>query len=478
MKFYSLKNRFHIYTLTITAISWILILAVVMFGMRNLLLSLTEDALESRSELLASALPLSYFEEGNPALEKWLETIRQSPPEFVDTGLDSDSSYQVWYKGKVIASSYISPIMPVPTKEGISLFTDKEQDDVIVWQTYAKKIKGVDAWAVATEDMEFAFDGSLTFIVLAFFFIGENFPLIYLVLPLSFISLFWGINRSLKPLVKISDQFSERAKSNLLPFSVKAVPSEIWPIVESFNYNLEIIHRNQSELELSLESEKRFTANAAHELLTPLAAIKTEAQLRERQTTDPEQKEGLIAISLRVDRATHTVEQLVTLARLDPNTLHEKTKEVDLHKIIQNVSADLGDKIKDKSIDFDINALNINQIHGLPSALTFLCRNLVDNAVRYCQKKGIVRITISQSHTNLTLSVKNTGRPLPDYMKDYIFERFVRGAGEQETGSGLGMSIVKRVADIHKAEIILSDPEDLVGLQVDVIFPIKEKSQE
>ncbi|MEH6632043.1 MAG: ATP-binding protein [Halopseudomonas aestusnigri] len=476
MKFFSLKNKFYIFTLTITFVSWVLILAVVMFGLRNLILSLTEDFLETRSELLASSLPLSYFEEGDPALERWLETIRQTPPDFLDTGIDSDSSYQIWYKSKVIASSYNSPVMPVPTKEGISFFFDEEQDDLIVWQTYARKIKGVDAWAVATEDMEFAFDGAISFVVVAFFFIGENFPLIYLVLPFSFIALFWGINRSLKPLTKISDQFAERSKNDLLPYSAKAIPNEIRPIIDAFNYKQDVIQRNESELDASLESEKRFTANAAHELLTPLAAIKTEAQLRERQTTDLEQKEGLRAISLRVDRATHTVEQLVTLARLDPKTLQEKSKEIDLLKIVQNVSADLGNKIKDKAIDFDVTASNTNRINGLPSALTFLCRNLVDNAVRYCSEDGIIRIAITQDENDLILSIKNTGRPLPDYMKDYIFERFVRGAGEQETGSGLGMSIVKRVADIHKAEIVLSDPEDMVGVQVDVIFPLKESA--
>ncbi|WP_419904228.1 ATP-binding protein [Kiloniella sp.] len=296
-----------------------------------------------------------------------------------------------------------------------------------------------------------------------------------MVIPLSFLALLWGINKSLEPLTKVSNQFAERPKNDLLPYSAKAISNEIRPLIDAFNYKLEVIQRNQDELDASLESEKRFTANAAHELLTPLAAIKTEAQLRERQTSDSEQKEGLRAISQRVDRATHTVEQLVTLARLDPKTLQEKAKEIDLLKIVQNVSADLGNKIKEKSIDFDISALNTNRINGLPSALTFLCRNLVDNAVRYCSVDGIVRITISQDDDKFILSIKNTGRPLPDYMKDYIFERFVRGAGEQETGSGLGMSIVKRVADIHKAEIVLSDPEDIVGVQVDVIFALEEK---
>ncbi|WP_419904230.1 hypothetical protein [Kiloniella sp.] len=153
-----------------------------MFGLRNLILSLTEDFLEVRSELLASSLPLNYLKEDNPALEKWLESVRQNPPNFLDTGIDSDSSYQVWYKDELIASSYISPVMPAPTKEGISFFFDEEQDDEIVWQTYAKKIEGVDAWVVATEDMEFAFEGTISFVVVAFFFIGENFPLIYLAL--------------------------------------------------------------------------------------------------------------------------------------------------------------------------------------------------------------------------------------------------------------------------------------------------------
>ncbi len=474
MKFFSLKGRFFIYTLSITFVSWVLILAVVMFGLKNLIVSLTEDSLEIRSQLLASSLPLSYFEEGDPALTAWLKEITQNPPDFLDTGIDSDSSYQIWYKGKLIIGSYISPVMPVPTEEGSNIFYDEEQDDTIVWLTHATPIEGTDAWAVATEDMEFVFEGTITFILVAFLFIGESFPLIYLVLPISFITLLWGINRSLAPLIKVSDQIAEKSKDDLSPYIKKSIPNEIRPVIDAFNHKLEIIQRNQNELDASLESEKRFTANAAHELLTPLAAIKSEAQLRERQTTDPVQKEGLVAISKRVDRATHTVEQLVTLARLDPKTLQEKATEVDLLKIIQNVSADLGNKIKDKSIDFDIVALNTNQVQGLPSALTFLCRNLVDNAVRYCSEEGIVRITITEDDRNLILSIKNTGRPLPDYLRDYIFERFVRGPGEQETGSGLGMSIVKRVADIHKSEIVLSDPDDMVGVQVDVIFPITD----
>jgi signal transduction histidine kinase len=472
MTFFSVKARLYLYTFSITSLTWALVFATVIFGLKGLVISLTEDALEIRSEILASALPLSYFDEGDPALTNWLEQIAQTPPDFVDTGIDSDSSYQIWYNGEVIIKSYISPTMPEPTKEGASSFFDQIQDDDIIWLTHATKIEGKNAWAVATEDMELAFEGIIPFSLVIFIFIGENFPYVFVILPLSFIGLFLGIKKAISPIIEISEKLETREDKDTSIIKLKRNPIEIRALIDKINVCNEVIRRHETELNVSLESEKKFTANAAHELLTPLAAIKSEAQLRERQTNDPVQKEGLAAISLRVDRATHTVEQLVTLARLDPKTAQEKLKDVNLCNIIQNVSAELGNKINEKNIDFRISLSDQCNLKGLASAISVLCRNLVDNAVRYCSENGVVSIEVFSNASNLTLRIKNTGRPIPDYMRDYIFDRFVRGAGEEETGSGLGMSIVKRVAEIHRAEVLLSDPEDMTGVQVDVIFPI------
>ncbi|WP_085904903.1 sensor histidine kinase [Kiloniella majae] len=472
MTFFSVKTRLYFYTLSITSLTWALVFATVIFGLKGLVISLTEDALEIRSEILASALPLSYFDDNDPALTRWLEQVAQKPPGFVDAGIDSDSSYQIWYNGEVIIKSYISPTMPEPTNEGAGSFFDHVQDDDIVWLTHATKIEGKDAWAVATEDMELAFEGIIPFSLVIFIFIGENFPYVFVILPLSFFGLFFGIKKGIAPIIEISDTIETRADKDITLIKLKKNPLEIRSLIDEINLCYEIIRRNETELNTSLESEKKFTANAAHELLTPLAAIKSEAQLRERQTSDPVQKEGLAAISIRVDRATHTVEQLVTLARLDPKTAQEKLKDVNLCRIIQNVSAELGNKINEKDIDFRVSLSDPCNLKGLASAMSVLCRNLIDNAVRYCSENGVVSIEVFSDTSNLTLRIKNTGRPIPEYMRDYIFDRFVRGAGEEETGSGLGMSIVKRVAEIHRAEVLLSDPEDMTGVQVDVVFPI------
>ncbi|WP_120496661.1 HAMP domain-containing sensor histidine kinase [Kiloniella sp. EL199] len=472
MKLFSVKGRLYFFTFSITSLTWALVFATVIFGLKGLIISLTEDALEIRSEILASALPLSYFHESDPALTKWLEQVAQTPPNFVDAGFDSDSSYQIWYNGKVIIKSYISPMMPEPTQEGASSFFDQEQDDDIVWLTYATKIKGKNAWAVATEDMELAFEGIFPFTLVIFIFISENFPYIFVILPLSFIGLFFGIKKSIAPIIETSDKIEVKEDRDNSTIKFDKNPIEIKPLIDRINLCYEIIRQNENELNTSLESEKKFTANAAHELLTPLAAIKSEAQLRERQTNDPVQKEGLAAISLRVDRATHTVEQLVTLARLDPKTAQEKLKDVNLCHVIQNISAELGNKISEKDIDFRVSLPEQCNLRGLSSAIGVLCRNLIDNAVRYCSENGVISIEVFSDTSKLTLRIKNTGRPIPDYMRDYIFDRFVRGAGEEETGSGLGMSIVKRVAEIHRAEVLLSDPEDITGVQVDVVFPV------
>ncbi|WP_299380852.1 sensor histidine kinase [uncultured Kiloniella sp.] len=136
------------------------------------------------------------------------------------------------------------------------------------------------------------------------------------------------------------------------------------------------------------------------------------------------------------------------------------------------MSAELGNKISKKEIDFRVSLPDQCHLKGLASAIGVLCRNLIDNAVRYCPENGVVSIEVFSNDLQHTLRIKNTGRPIPEYMRDYIFDRFVRGAGEEETGSGLGMSIVKRVAEIHSAEVLLSDPEDMTGVQVEVTFPI------
>ena len=285
-------------------------------------------------------------------------------------------------------------------------------------------------------------------------------------LPLLGILIWLAVGEGLAPLRRIGEEVASRAPDNLAPLEAGAVPTEIAPLVASLNT---LLHR----LDDALDNERRFTADAAHELRTPLAALKTHAQLALRAADESGRKAALESVLVGADRATHLVEQLLTLARLDPDSGAAALAPCPLAPLARQVLADLGPAALAKNLDLELSGEGSVAGHG--PMLAILLRNLVDNAVRYTPPGGAVRVHITENTDGVALAVSDSGPGIPAEERQRVFDRFYRVLGNEAPGSGLGLSIAKRIADLHRAELVLGDSEGGHGLTVTLRFPRLKK---
>lgn len=280
-----------------------------------------------------------------------------------------------------------------------------------------------------------------------------------MVAPLIWIS----IERGLKPVNWVSDEVRQRAVENLTPIVITDVPDEVRPLIDSINTLL-------ARLEYSFESEKRFTADAAHELRTPLAALKTQAQVALRANESQQKRKALEQVISGVDRATHLVQQLLTLARLDPQFAQVGNAKFDLYPVVVRVLTDLAPEALAKKIELTCDEGSGALVKGDAVMVGILTSNLVRNAIRYTPENGKVEVHLKEDGDSVWLHVIDNGPGIDPEERSHVFERFYRTLGNRVSGSGLGLSIVKRIADLHHAEVSLDTGENGQGLWVRVRF--------
>lgn len=285
----------------------------------------------------------------------------------------------------------------------------------------------------------------------------------FIALPVLVILIWFGVGAGLRPLQLLKREIKQRTANHLEPVAMAGVPEEVTPLVKALN---DLFAR----LEEAFEGERRFTADAAHELRTPLAALKIQAQVAMR-STDVEVRHAALENVLRgVDRATRIVEQLLTLARVDPESTAAGYKQVDLASLVAPVIRDLAQQAHAKQIEISLEEGNICKVFGDEVQLSLLLRNLLDNAIRYTPVGG--RVTVSVLNVDgIRLEVRDTGPGIPAAERAHVLQRFYRITGSGEEGSGLGLSIVSRIAELHGASLELKDNEAGQGLLVRVIWP-------
>ncbi|HVV69728.1 MAG TPA: ATP-binding protein [Gammaproteobacteria bacterium] len=273
------------------------------------------------------------------------------------------------------------------------------------------------------------------------------------------------ISRGLSSLRKISEEVQLRAPDHLEPIDATQVPVEIKTIVEEWN-------KLFSRLQEAFAREKRFAADAAHELKTPLAALKAHTQVALNATSDAEREAALRKILTGVDRSAHVVQQLLTLSRMGHGLALEHTGTVNIVKQSQEVIAELAHEVlaKDSEIEL-ISPEKEPLVQGHSTAIAILIRNLVDNAIRYTPAGSLVQVIIEESADKVLLKVIDNGPGIPEHLHQQVFERFFRMIGNKSPGSGLGLGIVQQIAEVHHAVISLSTAPSGQGLQVTVAFP-------
>lgn len=283
-------------------------------------------------------------------------------------------------------------------------------------------------------------------------------------LPLLAVLLWIAVARGLSPLVKLTDEIAQREPDNLARLNVETAPNEVVPLIERLN-------KLFGRMAASLQKERRFTADAAHELRTPVAGIKAQAQVARAVTSEEERNHALDNAILGCDRAAHLIEQLLTLARLD-NLGDDVTEPCPLRAISAEVIASIAPAALNKDVHLELQEGDEVTVRGNSVLLRILLRNLIDNAVRHTLPGTSVWIRAMNEQGQVSLSVNDNGAGISEADLARVSERFYRPVGTNASGSGLGLSIVKRIAEIHHAALNISTHHTGKGLCVAVIFNV------
>lgn len=282
-------------------------------------------------------------------------------------------------------------------------------------------------------------------------------------LPVLAVVLWLAIHTGLRPMRRVTEEIARRHPEHLEPVDVTGAPAEIRPLITQLNQLLGRVAR-------SLDSTRRFTADAAHELRTPLAAIRAQAQVALASERQEERRHALQQALRGCDLATHLIEQLLTLARLDASVTAAR-ETLDVRALASEAVADIAPAALAKEIDIALEDGESVRAPLQAGLIRVLLRNLLDNAVRYSPAGSEVSVAVHRADDKVCIEVSDNGPGIPEELRKRVFDRFYRVTGNEAQGSGLGLSIVRCIVDIHDGEITLSPREQGRGLQVSVYLP-------
>jgi two-component system sensor histidine kinase TctE len=277
----------------------------------------------------------------------------------------------------------------------------------------------------------------------------------------------FALRHGLAPLMRFSNAVAERRPDEFRPFSPEAVQTELRPLVAALNGYME-------RLRQQLEAQRRFTANAAHQLRTPLTVLRTQASYALRSEGESERREATRAMMATTHQMTRLTNQLLSLARVEPDGHAARRHDVDLADLARDALEEFGSLAVDRSVDlaFDVDSARSHVVADAdPAMLRDLVVNLVDNAVRATPAGSSVTVAVMNDDECCVLRVEDTGPGIPPEERALVFERFYRGQADMWEGSGLGLAIVKEIVAAHGGTISLQDRSGACGLVVEVRFP-------
>jgi signal transduction histidine kinase len=288
------------------------------------------------------------------------------------------------------------------------------------------------------------------------------------VLPLLLLAPFlaaaawWVSALALRPLQRVAEGVRRRGEQSLQPLPAAGLPAEVAPLVESLNA---LLHRLGS----ALDAQRAFVADAAHELRSPLTALKLQLQLLQRAGSDEDRARATSALAAGIERAARLVEQLLALARSEPGAAAAPLQRLDLAELVREALADAAPLALARGAQLELHADGAHPIEGDRAALVALVRNLADNALRYSPPGARVELRVAAMDGGVLLQVDDSGPGIPAAERERVFDRFYRRGAAEEPGSGLGLAIVRSVAQRHGAGVGLSD-SPLGGLRVTLRF--------
>ena len=368
-------------------------------------------------------------------------------------------AFQVFHEGRLALRSSNAPAEPMLEFAGRASHGFKTIDiEGKAWRVFATHGREKDVQVFVGEQIESR--NSILWAVLR----SSLGPMLFAA-PLLALAAWLAVRQGVAPLRLLGHALAQRSPHALQPIAVNGAPSEMAPMLDALNG----LFRRIAEL---LESERRFTADAAHELRTPIAGIRAQAQVALGATEDSERSHALHATLQGCDRATRLVEQLLTLSRLESGAEHALVA-VDLAALARQVLAEVAPLALSKQQAIEANASNPCTVQGDATLLSVMIRNLVDNAIRYSPQGAIVKIAVSTEQGAVRLLLDDSGPGMSSADIDRMGERFFRVVGSGQDGSGLGWSIARRIAAVHRAVVRVAKSELLGGLSVEVRFPAR-----
>lgn len=438
---------------------WVLAGASFYIAARAQQRQLLDDSLGSASALLLRLVQHEVDEHG-PLLSAELIRVEQDRPAH-------DLRFQIWLR-----ATPTSPSELIYRSEGVAATPlGRENGEGFDWfRQNGRRLRTVSLWnhahTLQVQVAESAARGtqlagrSLTTLAVA----------ALALLPLSTLLIWLIITRSLEPLANIANIVERRAADDLSPVPSGArAPREVAPLLRSLNSVLARVRR-------LLERERQFTADAAHELRTPLAAIRVNAQVLRAARDDRERDEAAAGVIAGVDRGSHVIDQLLALARVDDaNALSASWTEVSLAELIQDQCVEQAAFARRRAITLQDASTPVS-VRGSPAQLAILLRNLVDNAIRHGPTGKTVTLGCGiDSLGAVELWVEDCGPGVPPEQRERMFERFYRASESGQYGSGLGLAIVRRIADLHRARVEVLDRDPPPGLRMRVCFALNRE---
>ena len=275
----------------------------------------------------------------------------------------------------------------------------------------------------------------------------------------------YGIDRGLRPLSTLQKEIGSRSHRDLSALPEQNAPGEVRALVRAMNDLL-------ARLASVLSAQQRFIADAAHQLRTPLAGIKTQTELALRQQDPAEIKHTLLQLNTATEQTTHLVNQLLILARAEPGANRAQALQpLDLAALARDTTTEWVPRALARNIDLGFDGAPPAAIEADAFLLREMLGNLLDNAIRYTQTGGRVTVRVAQAEDHVLLEVEDNGPGIPAAEHEQVFERFHRVLGTGAEGCGLGLAIVREIAQVHNAETRLTAGPHDAGTRVSVAFP-------
>lgn len=441
MKPASLKKRLLLAVLTAITLVWVAATAITYLDAREELGEVLDAHLAQSASLLAAQAPHELDEidtEHAPQLHKYSRRV----------------AFQIWEQGKTLRlHSANAPQERLADKD--HGFSDRVIDGhpwrvFSTWDEEGEHLIQVAERSSAREHLARDIAGNLLL------------PLL-IALPVLALLLWLAVTNALRPLNGLTQEVERRDPDNLASLDIASAPAEVVPLIERLN-------RLFGRIRETFDNERRFTADAAHELRTPVAAIKAQAQVARAASDEAGRIHALDNAIAGCDRATHLIEQLLTLARLD--AARENAMEpCSLRQIASEIIAELAPAAMEKNVHIELADGDDASVRGLPALLRILLRNLIDNAVRHNPAETLVTVRISLEAGQPAITVSDNGPGVSAEDLERLSQRFYRPLGTAASGSGLGLSIVRRIAEIHDAEFRISTADASHGLRIGIVFP-------